>query len=389
MFHVKHRWALALLILALPLIAACRGVTGTTGWAPPVELPNGETTVVLVRNGDDEISAIDIDGLEEIWRFPGEENLFPGLGDEVNAEAFYGPPTPVGSPPEEFLVGSEEDGVVYAIRADGTSARMIFDTESSIIAGILVDGSIAYISTTDKHLYAVDVNQPEVAIWTYDAFGGEIWGTPALADSETFGRLIVVPAMDGHLYAIRTAADAGASRLAWEFSDTDSSIAANVVVEDGVAYVGSFDQNMYAIDVETGLAVWSAPSGNWIWATALIVDDVVYAADLSGKVWAWDRGNGLPIWAAPYDAEDEIRARPLLVDGSLLVVARNGTVHALEPATGLSLWVTVTPIDDDVLADPVLIADRILVNNDDGDLFEVLLDAQTVQPVFPIQVLGT
>ena len=64
-------------------------------------------------------------------------------------------------------------------------------------------------------------------------------------------------------------------------------------------------------------------------------------------------------------------------------------MHALEPASGLSLWVTVTPIDDDVLADPVLIADRILVNNDDGDLFEVLLDTQTVQPVFPVLVLGT
>ena len=36
-----------------------------------------------------------------------------------------------------------------------------------------------------------------------------------------------------------------------------------------------------------------------------------------------------------------------------------------------------------VLADPVVVSGRVLVNNDDGDLFEILLDAETVTPLFP------
>ena len=73
---------------------------------------------------------------------------------------------------------------------------------------------------------------------------------------------------------------------------------------------------------------------------------------------------------------------------TLLIITKNGTVHAVDPISGLNQWTTVQPIDDDVLADPLVVAGRVLVSNDDGDLFEVLVDLETVQPVFPPLIRG-
>jgi outer membrane protein assembly factor BamB len=388
MFHVKRRRRIftALALAAIPLIAACTSTTGSTGWAPPIPDIDDEN-VVIIRNDDKKISAIDLKDQTELWRFPGEDDVFPGLADSIEFKAFYGVPVPLGTDPEEFVVAGEEGGVVYAVRYDGSSARLLFDTEDSIIAGLVVEGLTIYVATTDKNLYAINADVPETITWQFQAFGGALWGTPALVQTEAFGQLLLVPAMDGHIYAIRTDPTlAESERLAWEFSGTNGSIAANVHVEDGVAYFGSFDRHFYAVDIETGAEKWSANGDNWFWSSPLIVGDILYAGDLEGSVWAWNKTTGNAAWQAPYPAEDEVRSRPVLVnDGdTLLVIAKSGVVHAIDPVTGLNQWTTV-PIDDDVLADTLIVAGRVLVSNDDGDLFEVLfdLDIPTVLPIFP------
>jgi len=384
MFHVKPRRRLGLvLLLAVPLLAACGGITGSTGWAPPVPLPDG-STVVLTRDSDDKLTAVDIATATELWRFPDADKRFPGLSEDSDFAAYYGAPVRLDGT-DEYLVASEEDGIVYALRADGTSGRVIFDTDDRVIAGIVVADGVAYVGTTDKHLYAVDPDQPEAALWTYDDFGGELWGTPALAETQTHGQVLVVPAMDGHVYAVRTDPSlAPDERLAWRFEDTDSSIAGSVVVDGRTAYFGSFDRHFYALDVEGGEAIWSAPGDIWFWGTALLDGGRVYAADLSGKVWAWDKATGDPVWLAPFEAGDEVRAQPLMLnDGSLLVVAKNGHVFAVDPDDGMERWSIATPIDDDVLADPAVVAGRVIVSNDDGELFEILVAEQQIRPIYP------
>ena len=118
MFHVKQprrprlgrRGVFALLILALPVLVACRSVTGATGWAPPAEVP-GREGEVIIRNSDDRISVIDIESASEKWTFPDDEKLFPGLIDEIGADAFYAPPV--------FLPGGDEFVIGYGLDYGG------------------------------------------------------------------------------------------------------------------------------------------------------------------------------------------------------------------------------------------------------------------------------
>ncbi len=379
--QLRHRTPLVLLILSLPILVSCTSVTGTTGWAPPAEVP-GRDGEVIVRNNDDRISIINIESATEEWTFPNQDELFPGLIDKINSDAFYAPPVFLPGN-DEFLIGSEEDGIIYAVRSDSSSARLIFDTGDRLIAGIVSDGVNIYAATAERGIFAININSPETASWFYDGIGGELWGTPALTLSRTHGQLLIVPSMNGSIYALRTETASRTDRLAWRVK-TGASIASNVVTSDGVAYIGSFDRNLYAIDVETGKTLWTATGNGWFWGNPRIAGNTIYIADLSGRLQAIDRSDGSPIWLSSYEAGEKVRAQPLLIDSAtLLIVDKGGNVHVLDPATGTLRWTTTTPIDDQVLADPVITSGRVLVNNDDGDLFEILLDDETVAPLFP------
>ena len=414
MFHVQparphhpapraRRWLIVPLLLALPLLAACGVSNNPDGWAGPIALDGEEgEDVVVTRAGRDQLIAVDLASRSAVlgdivtvrWEFPDPDERFPGLTAQVDTSGFYGAPAFLGPEQEEIVFSDYDAGIVYALRTDGSSARVLFDTEDRVLAGILVDGSRIYIATTDERIYAIDAENPpqnpaeipERGGWVSQAVVGEVWGTPALADSARHGRLLVVPAMSGNLYALR--ADDGA--LVWTFA-TNAGIASTIVAYDGRAYIGGFDHMFYAIDLDSGQQVWAREGDDWFWTTARIDErsGTVYAGDLAGKVWAWRAADGEPLWPRPYDAEGRLRARPLLLDdpAALVVVTRSGDVHAIDPRSGVKIWASSDVVDleipDRVLADPLSRPGFILVSNDQGCLFEVRVGVNAFRELVP------
>ena len=79
------------------------------------------------------LSAIDLDRANPVvWMFPGaaagqapaqdDERPFPGLDEQVEAQGFYGAPAVIGADAEEIVVADHNEGIVYAIQRDGSSA---------------------------------------------------------------------------------------------------------------------------------------------------------------------------------------------------------------------------------------------------------------------------
>ena len=158
MFHVKHSsrsWALVLLILTIPLMVACAGVSNDPeGWSAPSSILNEENNeLLIVRFGENKLAAVDLDSNAIVWQFPSSDGYFPGITEEIESRGYYG--TPVLSPEgDELLLGDYDKGLVYAIRIDGTSARIILDTGDKIVGSLLVDSKTktTYISTTWLHI---------------------------------------------------------------------------------------------------------------------------------------------------------------------------------------------------------------------------------------------
>ena len=384
-------WALPLLLL-IPLLAACDVADQPDGWAAPTLDPIEPDTRLIAPTGEDQVVAIElVDGNlgAAIWAFPDDDGLFPGLDGEIQPIAFYADPAWVEST-DEWLLAGYADGALYAIRRDGESARVVFQSDARLVADLVVDGSRAYVADTAYQVHAIEVEQPGEAIWTWD--GGsdlQIWGGPALVETER-GRLLVVAGLDGRVTGLHVdGEEAGTS--AWQVT-VESGVAGAVTASHGLVYIGALDRNLYALDAATGQEVWVAEASHWLWGTPLIQDGTVFATDLRGNVYAFDALTGARRWLTPFAAGDRIRAQPLYVDlqadsgdagGILVIVARGGTIHQLNAADGSAL--RQFHLDDvkDLMANAILRDDRILVSDEDGALFAVLLGANQAVKLYP------
>ena len=397
MFHVKQsdrlsrrHWLLSALLLLIPVLVACDVADQPDGWAAPTPDPVEPEMQLLVPTGDKTVVALRLlDGNfgAAAWQFPDDDGNFPGLDTEIEPEAFYADPVWVEST-DEWLLAGYSDGVLYAVRRDGESARVVFRSKARLVADLVVDGTSVYLADTSYRVYAVDIEQPGEVIWTWNGDSElQIWGGPALVDTDR-GRLLIVAGLDGRVTAINVDGPLAGSE-AWQVK-IDGGIAGAVSAADGLVYVGGLDRSLYGLDAATGGQVWVAKASHWLWGTPLIHDGVMYVTDLRGNVYALDTRTGAKRWLEPYAADDRIRAQPLIVEredgdgeGTLVLVARGGMIHQLNAADGSLLRQFRLEGAKDLMANAILREDRILVSDEDGVLYAVLLGANQAVRLYP------
>jgi outer membrane protein assembly factor BamB len=58
-------------------------------------------------------------------------------------------------------------------------------------------------------------------------------------------------------------------------------------VANGVVYVGSYDNNVYALDASTGAKLWSYTTGNAIGSSPTVANGVVYVGSGDNNLYAF------------------------------------------------------------------------------------------------------
>jgi eukaryotic-like serine/threonine-protein kinase len=124
--------------------------------------------------------------------------------------------------------------------------------------------------------------------------------------------------------------------LKWEYP-SDGSIYSSPVVSDGVVYFGSDDNNVYAVDADTGALEWTFTTGDLVRSSASVVGGVVYIGSDDNNVYALNAATGAKIWS--FAAADDIElSSPLVTGGKVYVGSLDGNVYALDSNTGAKLW---------------------------------------------------
>ena len=378
-------------LLAIPALVACDVADQPDGWAAPTPDPVEPETRLIAPTGERSVVALELlDGniAAPVWEFPDEDGNFPGLDAAIEPVAFYADPA-WAPQTDEWLLGGYSDGVLYAVRRDGESARAVFDTGARIVADLVVDGSRVYLADTGYRVHAVDIEQPGTSLWSWEGDSElQIWGGPALVETER-GGLLIVAGLDGRVTALQTDGPQ-AGEPAWEVA-IEAGIAGSIAADGGIVYVGGLDRVFYALDAATGARVWTAQASHWIWGTPLIHDGVVYLTDLRGNVYALDALSGQSRWLQPYAANDRIRAQPLFVEfedpaisGDILViVARGGAILQLNAADGSLLRQFQLDQASDLMANAIQRNDRVVVGDENGVLWAVLLGANQAVKLYP------
>lgn len=174
-------------------------------------------------------------------------------------------------------------------------------------------------------------------------------------------------------------------KLRWKFTTGDSIETAPAIV-DGVVYVGSLDQHLYAIDLKTGQEKWKfkadifkAPPG--------VRDGAVYIGDGSGSFFCLDAATGKKRWEFKTDPENpsEIPSGANFSGDRVLFGCADEKLYCLDVKTGKKLWdfkIDGGPVN----ATPVVVEGRTFVAGCDSLLH--VIDVESGKEIASVDLGG-
>lgn len=120
----------------------------------------------------------------------------------------------------------------------------------------------------------------------------------------------------------------------WSFECEDE-IRGTPLVEDGVVYIGSYDNNLYALDAKTGEFLWKYAAEGGITGRPAVEDDAVYIGSEDQRMHAVSK-KGKMLWM--YYTEGPIRSSPVLSDGHVFFGSDDRHLHVVNMLTGRRAW---------------------------------------------------
>lgn len=108
-----------------------------------------------------------------------------------------------------------------------------------------------------------------------------------------------------------------------------------VITDDGQLFIGSYNNNLYSYNINSGTENWVFENDNRFIDSILIVEDTIYAPNADHTLHALNM-NGSEIWA--FETEGPLWSTPVLDGDKLFLASMDHFLYALNPKTGNELW---------------------------------------------------
>jgi outer membrane protein assembly factor BamB len=184
--------------------------------------------------------------------------------------------------------------------------------------------------------------------------------------------------------------------LAWVHRTPGVILTGSPVVEAGVAFVGTRDEDgldanaVHAVDVATGKAKWAFHTDASVHGSVAVADGIVYAPTIHGTLHAIDAKTGRELWKREAEQPEPPLFRraysyygPAVADGKVYWPyqtrhgkASSGLLTALDARTGATIW--ESPMTGATMSDgtPAVAGGTVFVGNETADRI-VAYDAAT------------
>jgi outer membrane protein assembly factor BamB len=132
--------------------------------------------------------------------------------------------------------------------------------------------------------------------------------------------------------------------LLWNYT-TQGRVGSSPAVANGIVYVGSQDNNLYAFNASTGANLWtynSSEPGSWVSSSPAVADGVVYIGGLRTKVQALDALTGTLLWnytvPGGFTSRIEVSSSPAVKNGVVYICSYDGNIYAFDAINGTLFW---------------------------------------------------
>jgi outer membrane protein assembly factor BamB len=152
--------------------------------------------------------------------------------------------------------------------------------------------------------------------------------------------------------------------LKWIFT-AGGAIHSSPAVVNGVVYVGSRDEYLYALNAKTGEQIWTFRTGSWVDSSPIVVDGVVYCGSNDGHLYAIDAATGTELWR--FQTRYGVRSSPAYAGGRVYFGTDDHHIYALDAKTGKELW--NHEVDEVILSSPAVTKGIVVVGSLDGSFY--------------------
>lgn len=262
------------------------------------------------------------------------------------------------------------DGTAFAaaeinlsITADAVTVTIPAGTDrTQLVPEIAISGvtisplSGAMQNFTNPVLYTVTAEDGTTANYTVSVKNAE----PAPVNN-----VVYIGSSDNNFYAL----DALTGVLKWKYQGTESFAYSSATYANGTVYVGGIDSYVYAFDALTGVVKWRFEAGSTgVESDAVVVDGTVYVGSNDDYLNAIDANTGLLKWRFLTGAN--VSASPVISAGVVYFGSSDNNLYALEASTGNLKWSYATGAMINQ-SGPALANGSLFVGSRDGYLYSI------------------
>jgi len=328
--------------------------------------------IAYVSSLDGNVYAVDAQSGKPKWTFATQgERRFTAPGIHGIAPRRELMPDPfdlfMSSPSVErgtVYVGSG-DGYVYALDAATGRLHWKFKTGNVVHASPAVAGGSVYIGSWDRNLYALDARTGAVR-WKFQTGNDtDIYNQIGIVSSAAVvGNTVFFGCRDSHFYAL----DATTGRLRWAHDERGSWVIGSPAVRNGVVYFTTSDEKKFwALDARSGAERFSVPYGTFAYSSPSIAGNVAYYGTFDGRLYAVDVTSGKIVATFSTDASQKNLAAHLDARGNL-------DLNSMYPSNTLSgIYVGLNNVFGlgSIVGSPVIAGGVLYVGSTDSTLYAI------------------
>lgn len=158
----------------------------------------------------------------------------------------------------------------------------------------------------------------------------------------------------------------GSIRPIWTFECEDE-IRGTPVCADGQVYIGSYDNNLYALNAQTGRFAWKYPADGGIVSRPAAYEGNLYFGSEDHRLHVISTSSGRVSWT--YYTDGPIRSSPTLAETHAFIGSDDGYLHAINLMTGRGAWRVDT--GGPVRSTPAISGENVYIGNENGELLAV------------------
>lgn len=149
----------------------------------------------------------------------------------------------------------------------------------------------------------------------------------------------------------------------WEFECEDE-IRGTPLVDNGILYIGAYDNNIYSLNATNGEFIWKYPTEGGVVSTPSKFESNIFVGSEDSRLHVISARSGKLMWL--YYADGPIRSSPTIAEGHVLIGSDDAHLHAINAFSGRSVW--KLDVGAPIRSTPHVNGDRVYVGTEFGDL---------------------